>query len=90
MKSHENHDLGVHTQWIEILFDGAILFLFLQITIFLKVEENLLKFKYCEKATKFEKNLPIVGRYSNLGDFFQIFLAFSEYLNFKNKDVHQH
>ena len=42
MKSHENHDLGVHTQWIEILFDGAILFLFLRITIFLKIEENIL------------------------------------------------
>ena len=31
MKSHENHDFGVHTQWIKILFDGAVLFLFLLI-----------------------------------------------------------
>ena len=53
MKSHENHDFGVHTQWIEILFDGAILFLFLRITIFLKVEENLLMFRYYEKARIF-------------------------------------
>ena len=37
--------------------------------------------RYCEKATKLEKNLPIVltfTQYLTLGRFFQIFVDFSE------------
>ena len=45
------------------------------------------KFRYCEKATKFEKNLPHkIGRYSVMSNFtwkiFSNFVAFSEYPNF--------
>ena len=45
------------------------------------------KFRYCEKATKLEKNIPSwfeITLYcqSKVGDFFQNFGAFSEYLNF--------
>ena len=45
-----------------------------------------LKFRYSEKATTFEKNLPLfltlLGNVKKIGRFFQNFVAFSEYLNF--------
>ena len=47
---------------------------------------NVLKFRYCEKATKIWKNLPIYltlfSKFKKIGRFFQIFVAFPEYLNF--------
>ena len=58
------------------------------------VRSTKLKLKYCEKATKFEKeillDLTVTTRFasyylviSNLrGRFFQIFVAFSHYVNF--------
>ena len=48
--------------------------------------DNPLKFRYCEKATKFEKishlflNQLVTSNQS--GGFFEIFRAFSDYLNF--------
>ena len=50
----------------------------------------LLKFKHYEKATKFEKNLPpvltkqlfLLSSVKTSGRFFQIFVAFSEKLDF--------
>ena len=55
----------------------------------------ILKLEYSEKATKFEKNLPldltkrlfysIVSK--RVGDFFQIFVPFSEKLNFKKNQL---
>ena len=52
---------------------------------------DLLEFRYHEKATKFEKNLPpvltkqlfLLSSVKTSGRFFQIFAAFSEKLNFK-------
>ena len=46
-----------------------------------------IKFRYCEKAEKIWKNLPLFKKlFSNVKTmceiFFQFFLAFSEYLNF--------
>ena len=46
-----------------------------------------LKLRYREKATKFEKNLPSIleityFRQNDVGEFFQISVAFSEYFNF--------
>ena len=49
-----------------------------------------LKFRYYEKATKFEKNLPpvltkqlfLLSSVKTSGRFLQIFVAFSEKLNF--------
>ena len=61
----------VHTQWIEILFDGAILFLFLRITIFLKVEENLLKFRYVVSTSRPQYFDATVSNVRNLGLFFK-------------------
>ena len=57
---------------------------------FLRMEQNV-KFRYYEKATKFEKNLsPVLTKQLFLlssvktsGIFFQICVAFSENLNFK-------
>ena len=40
------------------------------------------KLRYCEKATKFEKNLPLVMFKTTSERFFLIFVAFSENLNF--------
>ena len=55
----------------------------------LQVQQNyfLLKFGYSEKATKFEKNLPLkIWRYWVASNFkwifFSNFVAFSEYPNF--------
>ena len=46
-----------------------------------------LKFRYSEKAIKIWKNLPIyltlLSKFKKIGRFFRIFVAFSEYLNFK-------
>ena len=46
----------------------------------------MIKLKHCEKATKFEKKSTCFEIYSvaskQVGDFFQIFVAFSENLNF--------
>ena len=42
------------------------------------------KFRYSEKATKFEKISQYIWHYFKLGDFFQNFVAFSEYLKFRN------
>ena len=46
-----------------------------------------IKFRYCEKATKFEKNI-FESRYlvtsKQSGRIFQIIVGFSEYLNFGN------
>ena len=49
-----------------------------------------IKFIYCEKATKFEKHLTIFlavlsSFKSNEKTFIQIFVAFSEYMNFCEK-----
>ena len=48
-----------------------------------------IKLRHCEKATKFKKKSPtsfdvysVVSK--QVRDFFQIFVAFSEYLTFKN------
>ena len=51
-----------------------------------------LKLRYYENATKFEKNLPpvltkqlfLLSSVKTSGIFFQIFVAFSEKLNFKS------
>ena len=47
---------------------------------------SALKFRYCEKASKFEKNIHLVLKLlSNVKTrwvFFQIFVVFPEYLNF--------
>ena len=47
---------------------------------------GLLKFRYSEKETTFWKISPIFddirSSVKKLGDFFQIFVAYSEYLNF--------
>ena len=51
-----------------------------------EMSKNKVKFRYSERATKMWKNLPIsltsLSIAKKLGDFFQIFVAFSEYLNF--------
>ena len=47
---------------------------------------RLLKFRYSEKATTFEKNLPLylilLGNIKKVGRYFLNFVAFSQYLNF--------
>ena len=49
-------------------------------------ESFTVKLGYCEKATKFEKNIPLVffslSNVKTSGRIFQIFVAFSENLNF--------
>ena len=59
-----------------------------------KEEENMrrLKFRYSEKSTKFEKNLPLkIWRYWVVSNFkwkiFSNFVAFSEYPNFIKKNL---
>ena len=55
------------------------------------IEKNVLKFRHYEKATKFEKNLPpvltkqlfLLSSVKSSGRFFQIFVTFSEKLDFK-------
>ena len=46
------------------------------------------KLGYCEKATKFEKKYPacfvLLSKVKTSGRIFQIFVAFSENLNFNN------
>ena len=55
----------------------------------MKNDDNLsemLKFRYCEKATKFEKKFPmcfdINSNVKTSGRFFSNSVAFSQYLNF--------
>ena len=45
---------------------------------------SVLKFRYSEKATKFEKIVSTVLTSKKGGIFFSNFVAFSQYLNFKN------
>ena len=40
-----------------------------------------LKYRYCEKATKFEKKISHLVTSKQARDFFQIFVAFSENLD---------
>ena len=48
------------------------------------ISAYLVNFRYCEKATKFEKIFhPILKSQNNVGEYFQIFVAFSQYSNFK-------
>ena len=55
--------------------------------LFKRTCEYLVKFRYCENATKHSQNIPIFWRFllnsniKKLGDFFN-FVAFTEYLNF--------
>ena len=59
-----------------------------KISIFFLNGVDMVKLRYFEKATKFGKNLPLVltlDIYSVVGDFFQIFMAFSENLNFNRQ-----
>ena len=52
-------------------------------------DSQYIKFRHCEKAKKFAKNLPIFYNYlvtlKQSGGFFRIFMVFSEYLNSKRK-----
>jgi hypothetical protein len=51
-----------------------------------KIEKGtLLKLRYCEKATKLKKKLSLFLTFMSkqVGDFFQIFVAFPDNLNFK-------
>ena len=51
-------------------------------------ESFTVKLGYCEKATKFKKKYPacfvLLSNVKTSGRIFQIFLAFSENLNFNN------
>ena len=57
------------------------------------MRKNIVKLGHYEKATKLEKNLPLVltkqlcllSSIKTSGTFFQIFVAFSEKLNFNEK-----
>ena len=49
-------------------------------------KQFFLKFRYSEKATKFQKNLPLLSLridFEKRQDFLSNFVAFSQYLNFK-------
>ena len=50
-------------------------------------QDFCLKFRYCEKATKFENSPTFFLNYSvfNVKTIREIFVAFSEYLNFKTQ-----
>ena len=54
----------------------------LNLYVILKKKAIIEKLRYCDKATKFEKNLPLFYIYSVTENLFQIFVAFSENLNF--------
>ena len=66
---------------------------FSTLIIFVKICPNVvgwsLKFRFSEKVKKFEKNLPLdltlLSKLQNRWEIFQIFVAFSQYLNFKGR-----
>ena len=52
----------------------------------------VIKFRYCEKATKFENNntfleITYLVRSKQSGSLFQIFVAYSKYLNFNDHKI---
>ena len=73
-----------HSKWSKLLF-------WVKIVVILSVAQ-LVKFRFSEKATKFEKISHLFWRYwvktavssKQVGDFFSNFVAFSQCLDFKN------
>ena len=56
-----------------------------------RYDDDMIKLRYSEKATKFEKKFPsyltLLSNVKKIGKFFRHFVAFSEYLNFTVKKI---